>query len=300
MLEFYGISNYREPTQTELMEFATVEYLKWAFLKCGGFTTHKYNSPTNMDLLKMESSGIYRARRSNWVYETGLSGTIEPVSISGVYIDGTLSTSGFDIDYNGGRVIFSVPSNTGSEIRVEHSHRTPNIYKIGDWFQQVQFDASPLNPDFNNSSSGIYNILNENRIQLPAVVVHIPTKVVSTGNLDAPKGRGLGSITSYHKQDTLLYVMANSQAECAKIHDILINQKPSTYMGLDKQEIMVQGTYPLDYNGYLRDDAEMYPELVSNTPWQRIDINNTKSIPITSLPNFHIALVTWNTEILIN
>lgn len=292
--EFYGIENYRDPLQTEIMEYSTIEYLKWCFAKIGGFADANLNSPNNMDLLAPISSTSYRGVRSQWVYKTGLSGDYNPIAISGVYIDGTLQLSGYTVDYKSGIVNFTTPVNSASAVRVEHSYRTPTIHKVDEWFKQVQF-TSLASTEFTQPASGIYNILAKNRIQLPAIVVHVPTKVDKEG-----EPYGIGTRTINHKQNTILYILTDNFSDNSKIHDILINQKPTAYLGLEKKDILEDFKNPLNFDGTLNSSGLMYPDLANTYKWGRIDVTDTRSTPMVTLPNFHLTAVNWFTEVLIN
>lgn len=292
---FFGIANYRDPQETELLEYSAIEYLKWAFLKIGGFGTAYINNSGNYDLLHRESDTVFRGVRSNWIYETNLSGTYNPVNISGVYVNNVLATSGYNINYTDGKVIFNNPVASGAEVRVEHSYRTPSIYKIGEWFREVQFNTSPTNTEFAENQSGIYTLLSKNRIQLPAVVVYVPPEV--------PKFKTayeIGNRTYYHEQATHFYILSTNLPDLNKIHDVLIKQKPIAYWGLDKKNILQNQKNQLNYDGTLNNTGIMYPDLITQYQWKRIDVTNNKSNLLVSIPNFHMAKIVWDTNILVN
>jgi len=295
LANFFGISNYRDPQETELLEYAAIEYLKWAFISIGGFGDAKLNGPSNYDLLFREDDTTFRGVRSNWLYENNLSGNYTPISISGVYINNVLSTTGYTINYTDGKVLFNSPVASGSTVRVEHSYRTPSIYKIGDWFKEVQFNTSPTNSEFTETKKGIYTLLSKNRIQLPAVVVYVPPEV--------PKFKQayeIGNRTYYHEQNTHFYIMSDNLTDLNKIHDVLIKQKPIAYWGLDKKSLLQAEKNPLNYDGTLNTSGLMYPDLVTQYPWKRVDVTNNRSNLLVSIPGFHMGKVMWDTNVLVN
>lgn len=52
---------------------------------------------------------------------TGVSGNHNPISISGVYVNGILQTSGYSINYDAGKVIFDSAPSGNPIVRLEHS-----------------------------------------------------------------------------------------------------------------------------------------------------------------------------------
>lgn len=292
---FFGISNYRDPQETELLEYAAIEYLKWAFLSIGGFSDAKLNGPGGYDLLVRETNTVFRGARSNWTYESNMSGNYNPINISGVYIDNVLNVSGYKINYNDGKVIFNNPVPSASTVRVEHSYRTPSIYKIGEWFKEIQFNTSTANVEFTDTTKGIYKLLSNNRIQLPAVIVYVPPEV--------PKFKQayeIGNRTYYHEQATHFYILSDNLPDLNKIHDVLIKQKPIAYWGLDKKNIIQNGKNQLNSDGTQNSSGLMYPDLITQYPWKRVDVTNNKSNLLVSIPNFHMGKVVWDTNVLVN
>ena len=296
-LTFVNITNYREPLQTELLEYSAIEYLKWCFAKIGGFSSTKYNASNGLDLLKVPASGNKAiSLKSQWIYESGLSGILSPINISGVLKNGSLMTSGYTINYNDGEITFDSPVLPSDVIRVEYSYRTPQIHKRNEWFKQLQFDSTTSNITF-GSTSGFYNILAKNRVQLPAIVVHVPTE--TPRNL---RPYGMGTITNNHAQNTEFYIITANDEDNSRIHDILVNQKTSSFNMLDKRDIFKDGKSQLNDNGSLNLSGFMYPslELTYGIQKQRVDVKNAFSDYLISMPNFNLTRVVWNTEFLVN
>src|SRR5690606_24942466 len=123
---------------------------------------------------------VWEAARKEWIwednaeYEDKNSITHSPIEVSGVYINGNFSSSGFYIDYPNGRVVFD-DVQTGP-VQAEYSYRVVQtlISSREPWFKELQAGSFRVDDTgFSVVGSGGWNTLAQSRVQLPAVVIEI-------------------------------------------------------------------------------------------------------------------------------
>lgn len=274
----FGDGAADQKTFTEQLQENLVEFFNWGLLEAGGYSDILVSNvgvpdPTDdCNLLPNHMPGvadgrIWQAPYRNWVWESGLESSRQPVAISGVYVNGTFSptpSSGTAnehyINYPEGRVVFTSPIATNSVVQAEYSYRWVNFYDQSvPWFRDVIFDAFRYETTPDVHPSGIIGLLNENAVQLPAVVV----ETVATRKF-LPKQ--LGDRSQWIFQDFLFHVVCDNAADRSAILDIVTLQKDKTIYLFDANARAAADKYPLDWHGSPVDGAMTYPVLVSDPP----------------------------------
>lgn len=312
-LRLQGISHIGEALLSEQVEANIVEFFKWGLLNVGGFTNVERPASGayggNFSRLRPANRNgytngqVWEGIRQDWVWESGVDYGYQPISISGVYVNNTFypsdttGTYAHNISYTNGQVIFDGAISQTSTVEVNYSYR--NFY-VNDasqpWFKEVFFNTHrPDQAHFLQITSGVFQASPEHRIQLPAIIVECAPQRDAVG-LQIGGGQKV-------TQDVIFYVLAETPAERNKMIDIITYQKDSVIDTFDKNEIIDNNKFPLDYYGFLNDGALTYPDLVKQPEengqyyWHKFFFQNYKFIPIPQLPPLYRAIVKGSFEI---
>jgi hypothetical protein len=118
------------------------------------------------------------------------------------------------VDYPNGRVVFDAPVPQTGVVQCEYSYRLFQLYTAdAPWWQQLQTDSFRADdPQFLQVGSGAWDVLAQNRVQLPAVVVEaVPRR---------PRGYEVGGGETV-QQDVLFHVLAEDRFHYKWLHDAL-------------------------------------------------------------------------------
>lgn len=259
-------TSYKDTDVTSLVESNIISFFDWGFTDCGGYTNVYINisggygdfarlKPAND--LNFSSGRVWEGIRGNWVWESGLAyGT--PIRISGVYVNNVYTTSGYQIDYPNGRVIFNNPISTSSIVKLNHSYKEVQVTSCRDnpLFKQVQYRSRKPDETGFLISSGNYTGYATNKINLPTVSV----EVISRGN--SPYQLGGGKYSNYTVK---FHILGESDFEVKRISDLLVNQEEKTIFAYDLDSMALANAFPLNFNGTLASGAKCYPDLVSHS-----------------------------------
>jgi hypothetical protein len=241
---------------------------------------------------------IWEGFRSNWVYESGVEYSRQPIPISGIYVGGTFrpntntGASGYKINYPEGRIIFNTPVPTGTRVACQFSFKNVRLdMDDAQWFKSVQFDSfNPADPQFQSPvGSGAWDILSANRIQLPAVVIGAIPRVDM-------EGLQMGNLSRVHYQDVVFHILAETKFDRKQLHDIVVNQWQRRIEGVDKKKLSNEGRFPLNYDGTINPSGLTYPNMVepasgTNYRWRKITWEDVKSAEVPSKPPLFRAMV---------
>lgn len=272
-----GFANYGESLTSDILGLSLISFFQWGLLGKGAFTN--INLPSSgayggqASVLRLANDPRYNAGqvwegfRQDWVWETGVEYAYQPINFSGVWVNGAYQplngtgTFAHTVNYPLGRVIFQTPIPASSVVQAEYSYRNVHISPADTaWFQAIQFNSFRIDDSqFLQQGSGAWNVLAENRVQLPAIVVEPLTHIRRL------EGYELGSMTRIHHQDVVFSIFAETTSDRNKLHDIIINQWPKRIYGIDKNRLLADDKFPLDYNGNRVSGALMYPSLVAET-----------------------------------
>jgi len=258
-----------------------IDFFQYGLLEAGHFqNVYVAQSGANGDFSKLypvEDSRfvdgqVWQAARKNWVYESGLDYQVQPIQISGVYVNGTfhplsgVGTYSHYIDYPNGRVVFNSPITTTATVKAEYSTRLVEIESVDcPTFRNALTNSFNANsPQLNWIGSGNWGINGENRVQFPAVFVEVPPRRSFTG-----KELGGGHVVL---TDVLFYVVAENSWDRNRLIDIISCQIDKELYFYDKNKTPPQ----LDPNtGSIYSGCILYPNLVqlgSDYLWQKCSI----------------------------
>lgn len=312
---FKGITNIGDCTPSEQIATNMVSFFDWSFLETGAFWNVQLDQPgpyggNKSKLLLIKDPNytlgqVWEGSRGNWVWESGISQSTQPIQISGIYIDNTfypVSTTGaysYKINYPLGRIVFNSAISTSSTIKVEHSYKWIKIGTSDDYplFKQIQYESlKPNNVDNTLVGSGDYAVLADTRIQLPAIIV----EVAPIGN-KIPYGLGGGQ---YVQNKVLCHVLGEDDYTVRKIADILSQQEGKTIFMFDVDRLGTEGRFPLDINGSIASGALTYPDLVTlqeygGFRYNQLRFEETEGQPINSLAGSYHGVVRITTSVLV-
>lgn len=307
---FKGFSDIGQYSLSEKIKTNLIFYLNWSFIDKGAY--YNITRPTSgvyggdwhrlrrVDDPNYEDGQVWESARNNWVWETGVSQPIQPIRVSGVYVDGTFHAINSDhyVNYADGQIIFDEPINEDSNVQAEYSWRYINIYLSEDipWFKQVQYRSQRVdNPHFLHTS-GDWSQLAQTRVQLPAVAIEVGRRRY------APYQLGGGQ---YAYTDVIFHIMAEDGNECDRIADFLSMQNDKTIFLIDLDLLAESGKFPLDYRGMIISGALMYPSMVKDQGengyrWRKMtffdtEINDGQTIN----QSLYLKNVTTTTEVVL-
>ena len=329
------ISNVGDSTPSNILQDNLIEFFDWAILDAGGFqnvsipTTGQYGETKHklrlVDDPRYPSGQVWEGFRSNWVWQSGVSTTDQPKTItkikpdaatypnaknypgmSGIFVDGNfqpasgVGTYAYHIDYPNGRVIFDTAIATTSTVTAEFSHKWVKVTKANsDFFREVQYRSQRADGDFTLASSGDWSQLADARLQLPVLAVEVVKKRTM-------EPFALGSLNHYINTDVLFHVLAEDDYDRDKLLDIVSLQDGMTIELFDSDYIGRQQKFPLDYRGMTNIDALQYPELLAPTgvggygygPSNAFLTDARVSVSDAISPNLYHGVVRLNTELI--
>jgi hypothetical protein len=278
---FRGVDDYGDYLVTDRLETNVVSWLQWGLLGIGAFdnvqvgdlSAHGAKDRSRLRPVsdpRYPAGTVWQGLRSQWVWESGVPYAVQPRAFSGVYVSGTFysptgATHPHRVSYPEGRVYFSGAVPTGATVQAGHSYRHVQVHRAdAPWFQTVtyrSFRADDAQWEQPAGSGGAWDILAQNRIQLPCMVVEpVPRTEL--------KALEIGNYARVHRQDVLVHILAETPWEEAKGHDILVSQFDKRIPTFDPE----LATVPLKFDGSLTSGAKTFPELVGLHPWRQVRI----------------------------
>jgi hypothetical protein len=316
-----AIANTQDANLSNTLLENFISFYDWGFTDLGAF----YN-------IEIPQSGIYggdrhklrviddpnytdgqawEAYRSNWVWETGVLNSEQPIRISGVFVGGTFRATGnveqpYHINYPDGRVVFDTAISTSTEVKLEYAHKWVNVIPAEGvpWFRQIQQGSFRSdNGTFTQFGSGDWAQLGQTRVQLPTIAVEIdPTKSLQGAQL------GGGQLIN---SDIVFYVITETHWECSNLMDQIAYQNDRNIWLFDTNKIAISGVYPFNYRGELNEHAlpsGLYPQLVDDAPnpddasynfrYRKCFIGDTRAQSITEVsPELYMGTVRCSTQV---
>ena len=312
-----GVSNIANSMISTQISDNVIEFFNWGLLEAGGY--FNVNMPASglyggdkhklrlVDDPNYTAGQVWEGYRSNWVWETGVAPSTQPIQISGVYVGGDfhpgtgVGTYAPHVDYPNGRVVFDTAIATTSTVSIEFSYKWVNVIKAEGipWFREIQYNSQRVDSDhFLQTGSGDWSQLGQTRVQLPAIAV----EVVPRRRFEPHE---LGS-TRRAYTDVLLHVLAEEEYTASQLVDTVTLQEEKTLWMFDTNLLATQNKYPLNYRGELTTHAlasGRYPDLVSPTSedglrWKKMFIPTCVSQGLSMLnPNLYVGTVRMTTEV---
>jgi len=285
------ISNVGDSTISPLLKDNLIEFFDWGLIDAGGFfnvsipTSGQFGGDKHnlrlVDDPRYTSGQVWEGFRSNWVWQSGLSSTDQPKTItkikpdaatypnssnspgiSGVFIDNVFQpTSGVGIhkhhiDYPNGRVVFDSAISTTSTVTAEYSYKWVEVTSANeDFFREVQYRSERADGDFTLRGSGDWSQLAETRLQLPVIAVEVVKK-------RSFEPYALGGLDHYVNTDVLFHVLTEDDYTRDKLLDVISFQEEKVIALFDSDMIGRNNAFPLDYRGMVNQGAKQYPKLV--------------------------------------
>lgn len=286
-----GVNNYSDVGIDSEIGMGLQYFFDWGTLNVGGFQNVQRSQATiyggnQARLRPVRSPGyadgrVWEAIRKNWVWETGLTYAVQPIDISGIWVNSVFQPKDISgsyahiIDYTNGQIIFNTAISTGNTVELNYSFkRVYYTYQAEEeWYQRLQFETLKFNGNqFQQFNSGMYNELAQARVQLPAVVFEI------VGG-DSPVGYELGHNSQYMYRDVLYTVIAEKKWERDNLVSLIQLQNHKTINLPDFNEMAAQSKFPLNMYGSRASGALMYPDIVNpnnNLVWRGCYLKDAK------------------------
>ena len=267
------VSQVGETLLTSQIESNMKSYLDWGLLGIGSFSN--VSIPTSgafggtFDKLRLvddpsySQGQIWEAARKDWVWETGVYYDTQPVQMSGVTVNGTFygtgdATYGHHYNYPLGRVVFNSAIPENSNVQLNYSYRNVQTYiadQAPSW-DEIQYGSLRVDDStLYDSGSGNWQILANNRVQLPAVVIEATSRRQF-------RPYEMGTVGNFVYTDVLFHIISESRWWRNQLVDIISLEKDRSIWLYDNNLVASATGYPLDYRGMVLPDAPMYPNLV--------------------------------------
>ena len=287
---FKGVTALDRDWLSQNVLYGVIDWAKWALLNVGGYQNIGLGHPgflggdgsalRSVTDPNFTNGQVWEGFRSDWVWETGIDWPVQPVAITGVWVNNTFSTDTgaypHYIDYPRGRVVFNNPLGPTDFVHAEFSHRTLNVVKSEEhWFQELMYDSYRYDrADYMTAGSGNWDQLAQTRRQMPVVGVELV-------NRRGYKGYQLGG-GQWVFQDILFYVCAENSDDARQYADIFANQNDMTIWIPNRGLMKEDARYPidLDYRGVPLANPMQFPQIVAPTgqggfQWRKVQFTNT-------------------------
>ena len=302
---FDGVTDWRKDGFNDNLQYGVLEWAQWSLLQIGGFE----------NVLSSQASGLYGGHpailrsvtdpnfasgqvwegiRTDWVWETGISYSVQPRECSGVYVDGVFKPTATEtgahehyIDFPRGRVVFTNAIATTSNVRSDYAFRIPTVAPAKEpWLQELLYGSLNVSrSDWRVAGSGSHNQLAEARRQMPTVGLELSQR---RGYQPYQIGGG-----QYVAQDLLLYILAESKDERDKLLDIFANQNDKVIWLPDRGLMKESAQFPVDIDvkGRPVSNPMQYPSIVAPTgdggfQWAKVMLRNAQSQVVQTTNNW--------------
>lgn len=257
-----GITFYGNPSLEESVLQNLISFFKYGLLELGAFVTiatgqldyQGYDQSKLQPLFanSVANYRIYRGSKHDWVWENDVnlkySGGTQPTVSTGVYVNGTLATTGgYYVDFSRGQVVFANAQSSSATIQIPHTLRGVQVYPFeSNEFRQVAYGWN----DRSVNTTGIADY--SYKAYLPAIFVRIAESKTD-------RGLELGSRAKLARLETEFHIFAANPYELRKLSDIcyMLEEKGITLYD-------IQGApKPLDYYGRIVNQTGTYPVLTN-------------------------------------
>jgi hypothetical protein len=307
---FKHAENISDDFLLNILEINMKLFFDWSFLCIGAwfdadindknmYGVNQHSALVPVSDHSYDSGQVWQSIRKDWVWETGvLFNDTNPTPITGIYIDDVYypnNQSTYTINYPEGRIILDSAKSTTSNIKLNYSYRNIQTYRASDspWFNVLQYNSfDTSSPDITRTEDGDWSISGNHRVQLPAIIIEAVARSRSY-----PYELGNNDIVI--NQDIEFYVLAETKNERNKILDILRLQQDLVFLLYDTNTLSQNDQYPLDHNGNLKSNPQMYPGIVDNYTWRKAWIKEISLFELESVnPNFHMGMAKATIEII--
>lgn len=263
-----GFDSLNKFSYEEILEHNIINFFDWGFINKDGFynvripTSGAYGGDFSrlrpVRDARFTNGQVWEGVRLNWVWESGLTGSRSPISISGVFVNNTFypaSSGQFHVDYPNGRIVFTNAISQTATVRVEHSYKWINVISSQNvpWLRKVQQNSFRADDANFLSGSGEYLNYGQTRIQLPFVAVEVADGYY--------KGYELGGSQLCYK--TLKFYVVGEDSTVNRIANAISDQNDKTIYLYNTNEVVDANNSPLRWNGSIASGALTYPDMIN-------------------------------------
>ena len=306
-----GLTTFGDSTITNHIRENLIAFLDYGLLEKAAFinvtttSTGVYNGdegtlrPVNDP--NYSNGQVWQAARMNWVWESGVGALTSTDAanpgVSGVYVDSSfypVTTSGdyaHYINHQLGRVVFDSPISLSSTVECDYSYKYVQVTQSDGlpWFKTIHKKSERSDSTNFINNSGDWNILGQNRVQLPAIGIEFTNSRKMT---PYQLSGGQNVFT-----DFLIHCIAEDVYTRDALVDLICLQREALITGFDLNDIDSNDAFPIDYRGVPVSGALTYPNLVATYPGTKIRILNIGLDSIYSLSSdIHVGTVKITTE----
>lgn len=317
-IDLKGFSKLGDSTLTNDIKENLISFFDWGLLEKENYinvsipTSGYYGGNEHVlrlvDDPRYTAGQVWEGFRSNWVWQSGVSGSPAPLvstdnsnpGVSGVYVSGvfypvaTTGTYAHHINHPLGRVIFDTAIPTTSAVTCEYSYKYVNVTQSNGlpWFQEIHKRSERVENSQFITSSGDWSQLSQNRYQLPAIGIEIV-------NNRSFKGYQLGG-SSYVYTDVLFHCISEDPYMRDNLLDAVSYQNEKNFMMYDLNDIADSGTFPLNHNGVPASGALRFSELITQFPFKNLRLFNMRFDSVYPLgTNLYVGTVKCTTEVIL-
>lgn len=312
---FRGFSNYWDAGLSETLEQNLLLLTNWAFAGMGAFAVVEKGASGwyggDQSRLRLSEDPnytkgqVWEGFRRDWVWETGVDYSSQPVRTSGVYVNNTfypVSTTGayaHVVDYPNGRVIFSSAINPSSTVQANFTYRYTHVTTADDpiWREVQTYSLRADDSHFLQYGSGVWSTSPMNRLQLPAVIIK------ASPNLHI-RSVNIGGSNTVVQQSVDFFILAETDRDRKQLHDIFSRQWAKRFNLFDVNRVYAVTGYPLDANGSPVVSGKMYPEMVApytdggyGSTQLRVEGISSAELPMQNYGGLEGAVVRWTCEV---
>lgn len=280
MSNLNGTNNLGEYGLEDQILYNVMTFMRYGLLELGGYqniTTGllDQNGNDQSRLYPVSKKGstdytIYTDVKHDWVWEPSVSlktsGFIgQPIIPTGILVNGVATTTGYFIDYAGGRVVFADPQLPATIIQIPHSRRTIQTYpQDSNEYRKLVYDWADR-----ASVTGLQHT-NENYAYLPALFINVK-------GYETIRGTEQGSRDKFIKANLEFDIFTTNPFDRKKITDICYMLETKAFWMYDVN----RAPFPLNYRGELNPSGLTWPDLVvqyglSRTARFREDFRSSK------------------------
>ena len=262
---FKGQTNYFNTRISKTIEANLIEFINWGFINEGGYTDvdvptsgaygGDYSDLRQSNDPRYTTGTVFDAIRGNWVWESGMD--YGSPNVPQVYVDNVLVTSGYNIDYIDGRVVFDT-SQAGSSVTCSYSYKEVKVLSARNNPLVKTIQYLSRRPDDSNFllNSGIHILLKDKQLQLPSVSIESNSRKSEGWQI----GGGLIATNT-----TKCHILGENDYEVQQIADTLCDQEAKSIRLFSLDRMTDENAFPLTHNGYLSASPLSYHNLVEPT-----------------------------------
>jgi hypothetical protein len=298
-----GRKSFYDYEVSDALAYNVKTWLDYGLLETGAYTVVNFSNPSTSGYTNLERTyddrygghgRVYEGLGPGWVWENDVTpvdgGIAKPLVASGIRVNNvfypTGSTSGtyaHTIDFRHGRVIFQSSIPTPDNVQCEYTFRDVATYLVDDpeWktIESSYLEKFPKMQEL--SPSGMAQLLKDNRVWLPAVVVEVGNRT------NLPLQQGGGDINVF---EVNYHIFSDNSFSNRRLADILNNQYQTTINLYDINNLQ----FPYRYDGSVPSGSLTYPVLSNREGshfWTYAYIEETTGGPMHSVSDTYRAEV---------